>query len=634
MNPFRRLFGATSRKSSSTCRPPLRLRTQLALEGLETRLVPTTPPIGLIRPPLGGIALPEFVVPESQPVDSSHFHSISAALGVFANPLRQGTVVIITIEPGASPDPGTVSLTQSNSTVMLTVQGDPNVPAAVLPGEQIQLTGSNYTLTNLNLESLTLGKTPADSSTFRNLVSNCLIQNLIEDGIETKFTQNTITGSATFNGLQLYQTGGTRTNDDQVINNTFTSEATPVLSLNHCDGTIISGNHFYFSNTAINMINCGETGPYYCIVSNNTLTANSGTTGILILQEDDHGDGAAAIYVSNNIINTNAGNALVLICQDGDSQHFDINVQGNDFHNNAVGVAISGGGANQGCGVVDLGGPNADPIVGNPLGVSLGGNDFRGFTSLGTLTSAAIVLMNTSATTTVSAANNIFSPGVHPPFVVDDGVEGSVTGTGQINATALDNAHAYVQGLYNDVLGRTGTMAELNAWVNVLNSQGQAAVANGILRSGESLGRIVDSLYLRFLGRNSDAAGRASWVGRLQQGATLESVEAGFLTSPEYLGHIDTDFVQSLYINILGRTGSAGELAAWNNQIQTLGLAGIANGFLTSQEFRSDNVNTDFASFIHSPPSATQLTNFVGLPTDLLGIEAAILSTQQCFNDL
>jgi hypothetical protein len=611
------------------------MRAQLALEAMETRLVPTTPPIGIIRPPIGGILLAEFVVPESQPVDSSHHHTINAAvIDAFANPLLQGTNVVITIEPGASPDPGTVNLTQSSSTAKLTIQGDPNVPAAILPSEQIQLTGSNYTLTNLNLESLTLGKTPADSSTFRNLLSNCLIQNLIEDGIETKFTENTITGSAQFNGLQLYQDGGEGSNDDQVINNTFTSEAAAVLTLNHCDGTIISGNQFYYPNTAIVMINCGETGPYYCFVSNNTITSSSsGSTGILILQEDDHGDGAAAIYVNNNSINTNGGIALSLTCQDGDSQHFDINVQGNDFHNNAVGVSITGNGS--GCGVVDLGGPNTDPIVGNPLGVSLGGNDFRGFTTLGTLSAAAIVLTNTSTNTEVSAADNIFSPGVSPPFVVDDGVEGSLTGSGQINAVPkLDDTHAYVQGLYNDVLGRTGTLAELNAWVNVLNTQGQAAVANGILRSGESLGRIVDSLYLRFLGRSSDAAGRASWVGRLVQGASLESVEAGFLTSPEYLGHIDTDFVQSLYINLLGRTGSASELAAWNSQIQTLGLAGIANGFLLSGEYRADNVNADFAGFIHSPPSSTQISNFVGLPTDLLGIEAAILSSQDCFNDI
>jgi hypothetical protein len=580
--------------------------------------------------------VPEFVVPESQPVDSSHFHTINAAVlagFAFANsifPLR--TNVVITIEPGASPDPGTVSLSQSSSTAKLTIQGDPNVPAAILPSEAIQLTGTNYALTNLNLASLTLGMTPADGSTFQNVVSNCLIQTLVENGTFSKFTLNTITGSAQFNGLQPYQNpprnGG---NSDLVEDNTFTGETNPMLSVNHCDNITIARNHFFCATTAIVMVNCGETGIGFpsCSVSQNTIiTSGSASTGILILQEDDHGNGSAAVYVWNNAINTNGGTGLQVACQDADSLHFDISVQGNDFHNNAVGMVITGNGS--ACGEVDLGGDSNDP-----LGASLGGNDFRGFTTLGTGLNAAIFLVETSASTQVFALDNIFSPGVNPDAVIDAGTEGSGTGTGQINlAPILVQAQDYVQGLYNDVLGRTGTLAELNAWVNVLNTQGQAAVANGILRSGESLGRIVDSLYLRFLGRNSDAGGRAFWVSKLQQGASLESVEAGFLTSPEYLSHIDTEFVQSLYINLLGRTGSAAELAGWDSQVQALGLAGIANDFLTSQEYRADNVIADFASFLHRPPSPAAINNFVGLPTDLLGIEAAILSSQECFNDI
>jgi hypothetical protein len=48
---FRRLFGANSRKSSSTRRPPPGLRAQLGLEALETRLVPA---LGFQPTPLGG----------------------------------------------------------------------------------------------------------------------------------------------------------------------------------------------------------------------------------------------------------------------------------------------------------------------------------------------------------------------------------------------------------------------------------------------------------------------------------------------------------------------------------------------------------------------------------------------------
>jgi hypothetical protein len=148
----------------------------------------------------------------------------------------------------------------------------------------------------------------------------------------------------------------------------------------------------------------------------------------------------------------------------------------------------------------------------------------------------------------------------------------------------------------------------------------------------ESLERIVDSLYLRFLGRQSDTAGRAGWVSALQNGAILESIETGFLTSPEYLHHIDTDFVQSLYINLLGRTGNAAELAFWDNQIQTIGLAGVANGFVLSQEYRNDNINADFQTSVHRPGFPSDFNTFGPLQTDLLGLEAAILSSPANLN--
>jgi len=582
-------------------------------------LVLTQSPLG---PPPADFLLAVSVVPQSQPTDSSHFHSLRDAFSVF--PVPTGTDVVITIEPGASPDAGLVTVTANN----LTIQGDPNVPAAILPTEQLAVNAHNDTLFNLNLGNLTLGPSAGSSTTFQNQVTKCIIDTLTENGTRSTFTQNIINGSAHFNGLESYQSGNFG-NDDQVTNNTFTSEINPLLSVSHCDGINISQDTFYGATTAITMVNCGEGGGFYCTLANNTIiTSGAGSTGVVIVEQNENNDGFTWVYVDNNTLHTNQGTGLLLACAIGDVGHFSVFVQGNDFHNNAVGVSITGGGTN--CGVIDLGGG-----ANQGLGSSLGGNDFRGFTKQGTAAAAAIVLQGTGPTASVSAAANMFSPGVSPPFVVDDGVEGSLTGTGQINAAAkLSDAQAFVQGLYNDLLGRTGNLNELTYWVNILNSQSQTAVANGLLRSSEALGRIVDSLYLRFLGRNADANGRAYWINLLQHGSSLESVESGFLTSPEYLNHIDIDFVQSLYINLLGRTGNASELAAWHNQIQTVGLAGIANEFLSAQEYRADNVNMDFASFLHRPPLASETSTFVNMQTDLLGIEAAILSSPECFTNI
>jgi hypothetical protein len=229
----------------------------------------------------------------------------------------------------------------------------------------------------------------------------------------------------------------------------------------------------------------------------------------------------------------------------------------------------------------------------------------------------------TGVGTTFSAQQNLFAPGVDPISVV-------INNGGVVDVSnPLSPGRAFVQALYNEVLGRTGQLAELDGWVGLLNSQGQQAVVNGILRSSEALGRIVDAYYLRFLGRASDPSGRAGWIGFLQSGNTEEQLETLFLTSPEYISHINTDYVQSLYINILGRTGNSAELASWNSNIQSLGLRGIANGFVTSPENRLNTVRGYFQTFLHRTPADGELAPLIGLPLDLLSLEGLVLSSSE-----
>jgi len=195
----------------------------------------------------------------------------------------------------------------------------------------------------------------------------------------------------------------------------------------------------------------------------------------------------------------------------------------------------------------------------------------------------------------------------------------------------LNDKRAMVQALYNEVLGRTGSLAELDGWVNILNQQGSATVVNAIVRSDEALGRVVDGYYLRFLGRQADAPGRAGWVRFLQQGGTEEQLENLFLTSPEYINHINTDFVQSLYLNILGRSGDTAGLSFWNNNIQALGLAGIASGFTGSAENRRSTLRTYFQTFLHRTPRDDEIDGLVSSSQDLLTLEVTVLFNAEFF---
>jgi hypothetical protein len=590
MNLFQRLYQSGPRGSSTAHRQPNRLRARPFLEGLETRLAPAN----------------VFVVPMSQAIDGAHFHSLGAAIEAI------GPSGVVTVEPGASPDSFEERVEINKGGI--TIQGDPNVPASILPAYLLSVDASAVKLQNLNITSIVLGPSAADTFS-ADTVNGCLIGNLTSYVARSFFTQNTFTGGADFNQVGPAQGG------DLIANNTFTpASSAPALDVGNSVGTVIQHNTFFMDGSspiAIQLFCCGNGDPTVpVVVANNTITYQGplAGTGIIVAQESSVRFSSVKI-LNNRIDSNNHGFGLVMEMTVGDAIHFSALVQGNDFHNNAVGVEVIGDGTS--AGNIDMGG--------GPLG-SLGGNDFRGF-ALPTSVSKAAIEIGKTPSGTVVAKQNIFSAGVTPSDVTFGDPHGGIIDV----LSPLSSQRAYVQALYNEVLGRTGSLPELDSWVGILNSQGQAAVANGILRSSEALGRIVDGFYLRFLGRQSDPGGRANWISFLQHGGTEEQLENLFLTSPEYQSHINTDFVQSLYINILGRTGSASELAGWNSQLQQLGLGGIASGFTQSAENRADTVLALFETFLHRVPGTAETSAFVNSSADFLSLEAMVLSSPEYF---
>jgi hypothetical protein len=188
-----------------------------------------------------------------------------------------------------------------------------------------------------------------------------------------------------------------------------------------------------------------------------------------------------------------------------------------------------------------------------------------------------------------------------------------------------------VQTLYNLTLGRTGAITELDNWVSVLNSKGQSAVANGIYRSAESLGRIVDGFYRSILSRAADPAGRMGWTSFLQNGGTIEQMESAMVTSPEFLEHLVTNYVEALYGDILNRSASRGELDGWYGQIGMLGLGGVANAIINSNEHRLDILRGDFQTFLHRTPPDSEITPLADTTMDRVSLGAVILSSPEFF---
>jgi hypothetical protein len=565
---------------------------RLALEQLEARTLPAS----------------IFIVPMTAPVDSTHVHRLAEAVAA------AGPAGFVTIEPGTTPDTATVTVAQQG----ITIQGDPSASVSTLAGYNVKVAANGVTFAHMNLSSLIIGNGFNHTTITRNLIGTLQqVTAFTANGFDL-ITQNTITGSVT-----LTRNGDKSPANDDVSFNVFNGGR---LSLQSSGGVTVRGNQFNSggpTGAAITLVNAGiQTAPV--TIANNFISF-AGPSGI----EIDGGQAGErfAISLLNNTITTMGSGTGIAFINPSTTVAFGIGtvlLQGNDFRGNSVGIAISIGNTPVGFMQIDLGGGALH---------SLGGNNFRGFTSSGTLTSAAITLSTSVPANVVSAHNNIFSAGIDPNTVIDDGSHGSHTGAGLIDVSApLGTNAAFVQALYNDVLGRTGTLAEVNAWSGVVAAQGQAVVVNSIVHSFESLARVVQGLYVHLLQREPSSADTAAWAGFLGNGGTPEQMENAILTSPEY-SFLNPQWVQSLYLNILGRAGSDAEVAAWNAAAPSIGLSAIASAFAASLEARMRAATTFFQIFLHRTPTALEALRLANLPGSVLDMEASLLSGAEYFSN-
>ncbi len=189
----------------------------------------------------------------------------------------------------------------------------------------------------------------------------------------------------------------------------------------------------------------------------------------------------------------------------------------------------------------------------------------------------------------------------------------------QAQATILvQDPHVdYVSQIYQVLLHRAADAPGLGQWVAFLDQGGsRQVVAQEIAASPEGRGIQVDGFYQQFLHRAADAAGRAGWVNALLAGVSVTTVEVGFLTSAEYLqAHAGANAcVSGLYQDILGRPGTATELAPWVNAITAggpLAQAVVALGILTSAEAYEDFISQVYETALGRVPDPVGLDGWV-----------------------
>ncbi len=192
----------------------------------------------------------------------------------------------------------------------------------------------------------------------------------------------------------------------------------------------------------------------------------------------------------------------------------------------------------------------------------------------------------------------------------------SVLSFPSLKAKASDGVEDFVVRCYNVTLNRGPDPTGLANWKAEL-TEGKSCgtkVAYGFVFSDEYQKKnkgndeFVEDLYNLFLGRKSDPAGKADWVGQLDSGASREHVFGGFANSVEFYnlckdygitsGYFSADydyiqvnnvnmFVARLYDICLCRLGDQQGQADWTSLLLSGQISGAqcAHDFIFSPEY-------------------------------------------------
>jgi hypothetical protein len=213
----------------------------------------------------------------------------------------------------------------------------------------------------------------------------------------------------------------------------------------------------------------------------------------------------------------------------------------------------------------------------------------------------------------------------------------------QVNFSPEDDA--FVQHVYQSVLGRPASNTDLGNWTAVLQGWGGPnAVVVGIENAAEGRKRLVDSWYVTYLGRPAQGGEEQGWVQYLLQGASETSVLSAILGSQEFYnragtlesnGTADQRYIEALYSVLLNRNPSNSDLSAWTGVLTPVDRGTIVNTFLSTFEYRADVVRGYYSSILHRPslPSGAEVAAWAASGLDLRNIRIGFESSLEYFLD-
>ncbi|MGH7140346.1 MAG: SdrD B-like domain-containing protein, partial [Pirellulales bacterium] len=211
---------------------------------------------------------------------------------------------------------------------------------------------------------------------------------------------------------------------------------------------------------------------------------------------------------------------------------------------------------------------------------------------------------------------------------------------------ASDPDTAYINALYQDVLGHAPDASSLAYWKQQLASgTSRGKVAADIWNSTEHRTAQVEQFYQDFLGRTAETAGLQFWLNSFSSGSNEQLDAADFFGSPEFqaIHNSNTSLVDTLYSDVELRAADSSGESYWVNQLAsgsnpTQALYNVIYGFIYGQEASTGVVDSFYSAFLHRAPDSSALQSAVGAldsraeTADQLAV--ALLSSDEFYNDV
>ena len=170
-----------------------------------------------------------------------------------------------------------------------------------------------------------------------------------------------------------------------------------------------------------------------------------------------------------------------------------------------------------------------------------------------------------------------------------------------LNPTAKDNdvftvSRLFAMQQYRDFLSREGDNRGIEFWTAEmdLGARSRATMVETFIGSPEFEGVIapVVRLYFAYFLRIPDYGGLQHWITQARAGATLPAISQAFASSPEFTNRYgalsNSQFVDRVYRNVLGRAPDSAGLAFWTGRLDSgaMSRGQVMLAFSESAEFR------------------------------------------------